>query len=652
MVVSMATDVSSSSSTTTTEKTNDEAAGGGVGGDDATADEEAAATSATTAPDAADPVADEKGGSGRRSERGGGGDAVVSADDGTIGSCGAFSDTDSDDDELAAGTGGDGDGSNKNDAILVRATLHKETGNGHFQKCEYDKAARSYRRGCHAVSKLGWHNDEQVSTLYNSLQTNLSTVLFKTGKYRQSVHSATQVVVRIEQQQQKETLSEETPSPSELQSQQQQQLVKALYRRAAAERKMGDLDDARKDLRRALELDPANAACKKELASVRRELEATSKKQKAALAKAFASSAPSLYGDKEKEEKEISTEKDAASKEDEEKAKIADKKRLEEELKRQKQEWEDECVKRMASGGPAISFEEWQKEQEEEREREERDRLERDRKKKEEERKRKEEMRKKAAAEKKEEEDDSDSEHFTESELAQMRGYKKTADGRVTSYFTRELSAEEKAKLEQANAGPKRLDGTADASGTSPSSLTAPLSAAVSLSPASSAASGTISSVSKAGPSVWNQAGTWEEKDTTTFCTEQLRKRLLETCCPVTETEFAKVSKFAKDLDGHASIVVVKGKKRYIYEYSCRLEYEVFSVSGTESGGDGDDDGKSAVVSTGKVHLPDICSTAEEVEMAWEGGPATNAMPDLRSKLAEELQRQVARWVQDFHERY
>ena len=31
-------------------------------------------------------------------------------------------------------------------------------------------------------------------------------------------------------------------------------------------------------------------------------------------------------------------------------------------LKKRKQEWEDECVKRMANNGEAISYEDWDKE--------------------------------------------------------------------------------------------------------------------------------------------------------------------------------------------------------------------------------------------------------------------------------------------------
>merc|ERR1711956_64706 len=87
-----------------------------------------------------------------------------------------------------------------------------------------------------------------------------------------------------------------------------------------------------------------------------------------------------------------------------------------------------------------------------------------------------------------------------EKELAAMRGYKKTADGRTTSYFTREQSAEEKAML---NIAPKQI------SDCTPQPITP------------------SSSTGESG-SAWNHAGTWEEKDTTEWCKNHLEKRLLE----------------------------------------------------------------------------------------------------------------------------
>merc|ERR1712238_301779 len=121
----------------------------------------------------------------------------------------------------------------------------------------------------------------------------------------------------------------------------------------------------------------------------------------------------------------------------------------EEALKKRKEKWEDDCVSRMSKGEEAITFEDWDKKRLDKLKAEEEEAT---RKRKEEEKKRKEERKKAKISQKtdvKEKDgDDDDEDEFTERELAEMRGYKKTADGRVTSYFTREQSAEEKAMLD------------------------------------------------------------------------------------------------------------------------------------------------------------------------------------------------------------
>jgi hypothetical protein len=68
-----------------------------------------------------------------------------------------------------------------------------------------------------------------------------------------------------------------------------------------------------------------------------------------------------------------------------------------------------------------------------------------------------------------------------------MRGYKKTSDGRTTSYFTRELPEQEHQHFE--NATPRRLNDT------------------------SNHLQSNLDQCSKSTLSAWNQAKTWEEKD-------------------------------------------------------------------------------------------------------------------------------------------
>lgn len=488
----------------------------------------------------------------------------------------------------------------KADLLLIKATGLKEEGNKEFKEGDLDKAARAYRRGVNALKKLNRNNcgEEQVKALLVTLHTNLSTVSFKNSKFRVSAEVATQAL----------NIDETN--------------VKALYRRAVANRKLGNLEDSRADLRAAIAVDANSTVCKKELIAVKKELESAKENQKKALAKAFSGDkggSSFLYDDKE----------DAANrKEEEEKRKKLEEKEL---VKKRKAQWEDDCVKLMASNEPAISFEDWDKQRVE--------REEEDHKKKESEAARRRKIERKAAKEKaaasvgtkERDESDDDDDELTEAELAMMRGYKKTADGRTTSYFTRELSQDEKNRI--GDIAPKRLDECAG--GNTPVRLSQP--------DLLSASSSTTTTTTTA--SAWNQAGTWEEKDTTDWCKSQLRTRLEETI--VTTDTLDVVITSVEELTGDASVAVVSGKKRYIFDFHVKLKYEIKQAE--------------EVVASGVVRLPDICSTHhDELEVDFDGGWTKRPKSDIlenataaRSALADHLRTTVVQsFVQDFNDMY
>ena len=499
------------------------------------------------------------------------------------------SSTDSDDDSNA-GEEKDSPGTDGADA-LVKATLLKEEGNDHFKKGSWDEAARCYRRGTNRLKKVsGPDADPQVTALQLSLQTNLSMVLFKQSKFRASRDVASKAL-------------EVDPTN-----------VKALYRRAVASRKMGDAEDAKKDLRAALVVDPSNAACKKELAAIKKQIDQANKEQKSALSKAFSSGSKSsfLYNDKEEEERRKEQERVAA-----------EKKKQEEKAKRKKT-WEDECVKRMARGDDAISFEDWEKEQDEAAKK----------KRKEEEAKAKAERKKAAAARKAakaatKDEDSDDDDELTEQELASLRGYKKTKDGRTTSYFTRELSEEEKKRM--GDMAPKKLDASMAAA-------TPPLSAD----------SSPTSGVSGSATSKWNSAGTWEEKDCTNWCQDKLKAKLQSATCDVSGL-VAKITK-VDELTGEGSVAMTGGKKRYIFDFHAKMTYEM--NAGGESG---------KGIAKGVVRLPDICSTHyedEELEVtfeSWKKAPPAQSSElciAARTQLAAALRNTVQTWVTEFNSQF
>jgi hypothetical protein len=472
--------------------------------------------------------------------------------------------------------------------LLVAAMELKEKGNQHFAAQARDEAVRCYRRGLHRLKKLRKGPvesiDPQVTSLTTTLATNLATVLFQQSKYNQSVAAATQAL-------------DLTPMH-----------VKALYRRAVAARKVGSTDQAIGDLQAALTVEPTHSACRKELKSLQQALSKAQAQQKKGLAKAFAGGV-SLYDDKKGPKAPPTPEEKEAA------------------LRAQKQKWEDECVARMARNEPALSFDEWQAEQEaaqkkaqeearqKEEERKKREKAERE--KRAAERKAKQALEKKSSTASSNDDgsDDSD-EELTEAELQALRGYKKTKDGRVTSYFTREV-----ADLAPQQ-GPQKLE------------------------------TKTVSATASAkGPSAWNRAGTWEERDCTSWCQDHLR-----TCLMAVRTERCRIVK-VDSLTGDASVVWTAGKQRHVFDFHVTMHYS-WTAAISE---DHDDDGKRKKVK-GIVKLPDISSTSahegEGVEVLFEGwkrAPDTQEMPQAladRPALEDALQQAVRGWLHDFQEHY
>jgi tetratricopeptide (TPR) repeat protein len=149
--------------------------------------------------------------------------------------------------------------------------------------------------------------------------------------------------------------------------------------------------------------------------------------------------------------------------------------------------------------------------------------------------------------------DEDDTNLFTKSEP--VRGYK-VVNGKKTSYFHNEL--DDKAKALIGDIAPKKLDDPTKANSN----------------PA----------IANQGTSAWNQAGTWEEKDVSQWAKDTLTKAIQQTTFTLPESSPAPnalvtVQK-VKSLDGHASVAVVRGKTRFIYEYTCRLEWQLEQLDG------------------------------------------------------------------------
>lgn len=375
--------------------------------------------------------------------------------------------------------------------------------------------------------------------------------------------------------------------------------IKAIFRRSVALRNMGDLDAAKALLKEGLKVDSSSKDLRRELAVVKSESDKAKKRAKMAFGGAFNKGTGGLYEDKEEEK----IRKEMKRKEEEKKAA----ERKEKEEKERKRKWEDECVSRMSKSEPPISYEDWCKEKKEEEEKEKK------KKKEEEERKKKErrESKKKAAATTKSD-DSSDDE-----DLGLRRGYKINSSGRKTSYFNNELTEEQKNLI--GDITPKPISAS-DVAPPAPINDSSPAKAT----------------------SAWNSAGTWEEKDTSDWCQARLKEILKAT---VTEEDCSslvvKVSEL-KDVSGDASVVVSRGKKRYVFDLACSLKFEVT---------DCDDD---TCIAKGSMSIPDISSTAAsegdwELQLSWKKGGGTEGAKRIGAAFCESIKGSLTQFVTSFN---
>lgn len=472
--------------------------------------------------------------------------------------------------------------------LIAKAVSQKDEGNAHFKSGDLNLASRCYRKGSSLLKKLNHANsgDDQVKALLLNLQTNLSMVCFKQNKHQQSRDIATKAL-NIDSKN-----------------------VKALYRRAMANRKLGDLDAARKDLREAWKQDPKNKDVQRGLHGIKKEADQKKSREKAALSKAFSSKSSLLYNDKEEEEKRRIAEKQAQAA------------AKEEEKKKRKVEWEEECVQRLSKGEEVITFEDWEKE------RKEKEQARKKAKQEEEDRKRAQRIsEKKAERSSIVESDNDDDDELTEREMQMFRGYKKTSDGKTTSYFNREQTAEEKNLL--GSIAPQRLDAAPQGLGNVTNS-------------------NIISPEGSTGSSVWNQAGTWEERNTSDWCTDSLRQHLLGAKIKPDQGSLEGSIKEIKNLTGEASVAFVSGKKRYVFDYNAQLKYNIV---------DTDTDEKLA---SGKLNLPDISSTAMNDDLdieicCWSEAPISeheNSVLQCREALVTQIRNQVSAFVAAFNEQF
>jgi len=221
-------------------------------------------------------------------------------------------------------------------------------------------------------------------------------------------------------------------------------------------------------------------------------------------------------------------------------------------------------------------------------------------------------------------ENDDDANLFTKSEP--VRGYK-VVNGKKTSYFHNEL--DEKSRALIGDIAPKKIEN-----------------------PSTGAA--TVKTANKQGTSVWNTGGTWEEKNVSEWAKSSLTDMILQTSyvlpnsspAPDAVVSVEKVSK----IEGHASVAVVRGKTRFIYEYSCELNWKLSK----------EDDELNC---TGSLTIPDIDGTVAlgegyEIHNFTINSVSDNSLKPVidrfvyRGGFQETLNEKIDNWVRLFKKEY
>lgn len=198
-------------------------------------------------------------------------------------------------------------------------------------------------------------------------------------------------------------------------------------------------------------------------------------------------------------------------------------------------------------------------------------------------------------------------------EDAAMRGYKKTADGKTTSYFHTEL--DEVAKKLIGDCKPQKID-----------------------TPASDGGGTQVGSA-------WNQAGTFEERNFTTWFTERVTADVSGALLLENDV---KLLYYVKKTTGEAHIACARGRLRYIHDvkvlirWKFQLGAEQVWVKGTvEFDPDASGGWETAVEVENPTAVPAEGRKLIEAHVKKKGGPP---LLSLQATVLDNLQKVEAKW--------
>jgi len=414
--------------------------------------------------------------------------------------------------------------------------------------------------------------------------------------------------------------------------------AKALYRRGVASMQydtVGRLEQARDDLTQFVQLEPANREARDRLIQVKERLKEAKKLEKERYATALQGG---LYQENHKK------------------------------LDRQKLEYEEEVKRRVEASEDEISWEDWQKKL--------KDKIESDKKKEKEDReKRAQEIRKEEEQRQLHEANERREKEGLEAySLEEWRTALRNAPRKeeVVTTDDLELDEEERKMLkEQKDKGyyHGRLGTVLSDEAPKPQQMREPSPESAETSPEKGGKRG----------STWNQAGTWEERETSAWVKERLEAWLAKAFVGSRTSTLesgeeikvsAEISK-VKSLSGDAQIVLVRNQPRFGYTYEAQLAFRI-RVKQSEKedepmpsvSGDGDspskDDADASKVSShrfdGTLTLPELCDSVPIQELridgAWKSSSPPERLKATVQKCLRDLQESVREQVAGFLSEY
>jgi hypothetical protein len=140
--------------------------------------------------------------------------------------------------------------------------------------------------------------------------------------------------------------------------------------------------------------------------------------------------------------------------------------------------------------------------------------------------------------------------------------------------------------------------------------------------------------------SAWNAAQTWEERNFSKWAEDRIPDILVDDFEITTGTgTFQTILNVNKvdNIKGHASIAHVRGKARYIYEYSVDFGFDVKQYDLTTS---------SKITYSGKLAVDDICNDMDyddiNLILTWTKSPPSAVLSKIRSVvLGKDMKKKI-----------